>query len=92
MHFFTTCFVSGSVTAQVDGIEECAAGAEVVLKQDGAEVARATTDTFGEFKLDKLVPESGSYQLEISGQGGSLSRSVEVGSESLYLGVLELTA
>ena len=90
MHFFTTCFVSGSVTAQVDGVEECVAEADVVLKKDGAEVARATTDTFGEFKIDKLEPGSGSYQLEISGAGGSLSKTIDVGDTSQYLGVLEL--
>jgi len=92
MHFFTKCFVGGSVTALIDGVDECAAGADVVLKKDGAEVARATTDTFGEFKIDKLVPGSGSYQLEISGQGGSLSQSIELGDDSLYLGVLPLSA
>ena len=90
MHFFTTCFVGASVTMSVDGIEECAAGVEVVLKKDGAEVARATTDTFGEFKLDKLEPGSGAYQLEISGDGGSLTHDFELGDESLYLGVLAL--
>ena len=92
MHFFTTCFVGGSVTAQINGIEECVADAEVVVSKDGAEVGRATTDTFGEFKVDRLEPGSGSYELAISGQGGSLSQSFELGDESVYLGVLELSS
>ena len=54
------------------GVEECAAGVEVVLKQDGREVGRATTDTFGEFKFDKLEPNSGGYQLEATGLSGAL--------------------
>jgi Fe-S-cluster-containing dehydrogenase component len=92
MHLFTKCFVSGSVTAMVDGVEECAEGVEVVLKKDGNEVGRATTDTFGEFKIDSLEPGSGQYAVEVSGSAGSLSRSFDLGGESLYLGVLALAA
>ena len=90
MHFFTKCFVSGSVVVTIDGVEECAEGAEVVIKKDGNEVGRAMTDTFGEFKLDELEPNSGQYELEVSGSGGSLSQALELGGDSLYLGVLSL--
>jgi len=92
MHLFSHCFVGGSVTTLVEGVEECAAGATVVISKDGAEVGRATTDTFGEFKVDKLEPGSGTYQIEISGAGGSLSQSFDLGDDSLYLGVLALAA
>ena len=47
MHFFTKCFVGGSVVAMVDGVEECVEGAEVVVKKDSNEVGRTTTDAFG---------------------------------------------
>lgn len=90
MHFFNRCFVGGSVVASVNGVEECAADAEIVLTKDGSELARATTDTFGEFKIDKLEPNSGSYQLEITGTAGKLSQTFELGAESLYLGELRL--
>ncbi len=89
-HFFTHCFVGGSVVKAVQGVEECAEGVEVVLNQGDSEVGRATTDTFGEFKIDRLEPASGSYQLEISSADGSLAKSFELGEESLYLGTLEL--
>jgi Fe-S-cluster-containing dehydrogenase component len=92
MHFFNKCFVSGSVTAMVGGVEECAEGVEVVLKKDGNEVGRATTDTFGEFKIDSLEPGSGQYAVEVSGSAGSLSKLFDLGGESLYLGVLALAA
>ena len=59
MHFFTKCFVGGSVAGLVDGVDECIEDAEVVLKKDGNEIARATTDSFGEFNLDILDPNSG---------------------------------
>ncbi len=90
MHFFTTCFVGGSVTGLVNGVDECIDGAEVVLKKDGSEVGRATSDVFGEFKIDKLEPSSGAYELEVSGSAGKLAKSFELGADSAYLGVLEL--
>ncbi len=93
LHLMTKCFVSGSVVANVNGIEECAENAEVILKQNGSEVARATTDIFGEFKIDKLGKKSGQYELEvISDSSGSLSMAFDLGDESLYLGAIVLAA
>ncbi|HJP38916.1 MAG: oxidoreductase [Gammaproteobacteria bacterium] len=88
LHLMTQCFVAGSVVVQVNGVEECDQGAEVILKQNGGEVGRAMTDLFGEFKIDGLQPGSGQYELEISGSGGSLSKRFELGDASLYLGAL----
>ena len=77
----------------LDGVEECAEGAEVILKQNGSEIARATTDTFGEFKIDRLEPNSGQYELEVSsGSAASASMKFDLGGESLYLGVMQLAA
>jgi hypothetical protein len=90
MHYFTKCFVGGTVVETRDGVEECAEGAEVVLKKDGNEVGRTTTDLFGEFKFDKLEPGSGSYELAVSGSGGSASGTVEIADESVYAGTLTL--
>ena len=89
-HLMTHCFVGGTVVQRVGGIEECAAGATVVLRQAGREVGRATTDTFGEFKIDRLPPGSGRYDLEVSGAAGRASASFELGGTSPYLGVLTL--
>jgi hypothetical protein len=92
-HLFDSCFVSGSVVETIDGVEECAAGAQVILKHGGDEVGRATTDTFGEFKIDRLAPNSGEYELEIShGPSGSVATSFGLAEQSLYLGVLKLQA
>jgi Fe-S-cluster-containing dehydrogenase component len=90
LHLMTGCFVGGTVAVDVDGVEECAEGAEVILTHDGSEVGRATTDTFGEFKFDKLEKNSGQYEVEVSsGAKGSVSKQFELGEESLYLGVLK---
>lgn len=90
MHFFTKCFVGGTVAGLVDGVDECIAGAVVILKKDGSEIGRAMTDTFGEFKIDKLDPDSGSYEIVVNAEGGSITKSFELGGQSLYLGVLTL--
>ncbi len=92
MHYFTRCFVGGTVVHTVAGAEECAAGVEVVLKQGGNEVGRATTDTFGEFRIDRLVPGSGAYQLHAAGSAGSVECAFELGDASVYVGVLTLSA
>lgn len=92
LHLMTQCFVGGSVVADVGGVEECAAGAAVILKHNGREVGRATTDTFGEFKIDKLEPNSGQYQLEVAGSSGRFSMQFDLGGDSRYLGVMKLAA
>lgn len=91
LHLVTKCFIGGTVVALVDGVEECAAGAQVVLTKDGREVGRATTDTFGEFKIDRLEPGSGSHRLEVSHAAGRASRDVTVGTESAYIGVVPVS-
>ena len=91
LHLMNGCFVGGTVVASVNGVEECAEGAEVILKQNGNEIARATTDTFGEFKIDELRKNSGQYEVEVSsGSNRNASMQFELGDESLYLGVMKL--
>lgn len=90
LHLMTKCFVGGSVVKHVSGVEECAEGAEVILKQNGGEVGRATTDTFGEFKIDRLEPNSRGYQLEVADKAGRYAMQFELGAESRYLGVMKL--
>ena len=91
LYLMNMCFVSGSVVSNVEGIEECAEGAEVILKQNGNEISRATTDIFGEFKIDKLEKKSGAYELEVkTDSSGSVSMKFDLDDESLYLGELAL--
>ncbi len=93
LHLMTTCFVAGSVAADVNGVEECIEDAEAVLMRDGTEVARARTDAFGEFKIDGLQPKSGQYKLKVhSESSGSASMQFELAGESLYLGTIKLSA
>jgi Fe-S-cluster-containing dehydrogenase component len=90
LHLMTGCFVGGTVVADVNGVEECAEGAEVILRKNDNEISRATTDTFGEFKLDELEKNSGQYSLEVSSKtSGSVTMNFDLGDESLYLGVIK---
>ncbi len=91
MHRITRCFVAGSVVTTEDGVEECAAGAEVVLLRNDSEVARTRTDMFGDFRIDGLEKNSSPYRLEVNSESsGRAAVSFELGRESLYLGVMAL--
>ena len=92
LHLITKCFVGGTVVHQVKGVEECAAGVEVVLEKDGREIGRATTDTFGEFVIDKLEPRSGGYHLKAAGPKGRFSTQFDIADQSRYLGVMVLAS
>ena len=92
LHMITKCFVGATVVQHVKGVEECAAGVEVVLEKDGREVGRATTDTFGEFVIDKLEPKSSGYHLKAAGSSGRCSIQFDLAEESRYLGLMTLTA
>lgn len=91
LHVMSMVFVSGTVVADVKGVEECAEGADVVLKRNGNEIGRTKTDTFGEFKIDRLPPGSGAYEVHVSrGAGQGLSRTVDLADTCVYLGVLKI--
>jgi hypothetical protein len=63
---------------------------KVTLVKGGQAVGQAVSDIFGEFKIDKLDPESGEYKLTLDAPGGKrASRDVKLG-QSQYLGVFEL--
>lgn len=87
---FAKCFIGGSAVAVVNGVRECIESAKAVLYCGNKVVAEAFTDCFGDFKFDRLDPNSGSYRVELSHK--SLGRAVaEIQlSESHYLGSMEL--
>jgi len=91
LHRWSKCFIGGSVTAEIDGILECVPDAKVELLKNGGSVGRATTDLFGDFKIDRLESKSGAHEVKITHpQHGSASVQATV-EESVYLGSIRLT-
>jgi Fe-S-cluster-containing dehydrogenase component len=86
---FAKCFIAGSVSAEDKGVVDCVEGARVRLLRNGAEIATALTDNYGDFKFDKLDPESGRYTIEVSAFGRSRTVDATLG-ESISLGEIRL--
>ncbi|WFU51322.1 4Fe-4S dicluster domain-containing protein [Sinorhizobium terangae] len=84
-----TCFIGGSVSAELAGVVDCVQGAEVTLSQGGKRLAKATTNDFGDFALDGLLGDGSTYRVEVSHANGSAWRDCVL-SESIYLGELRL--
>ena len=89
---FTHEFIGGTIIKTVDGVADCVAGARIRLEHGGSVVGEAATDAYGEFKIDGLVPDSGSYGVVIEAEGFEAKRlDIEFG-QSVYLGRIDLAA
>jgi len=66
---YSKCFISGTVSAEANGVVDCVAGANVRLLKGGASITETTSDNFGDFKFDRLDDGSGRYAVEISVPG-----------------------
>jgi len=65
LYRYDRCFIGGTVARMREGVEECADGVSVVLRQGRDLLAEAVTDEFGDFRFDNLVRDSGDYLVEI---------------------------
>ncbi len=87
---YSTAFIGGSVSMEKNGIVDCVEGATVILSKDGATVAEATTDVYGDFKFDRLEENSGVYSVKIAAEGFA-EKNVDVTlAESVYLDEIRL--
>ncbi|MNG16021.1 Pyrogallol hydroxytransferase small subunit [compost metagenome] len=86
-----TCFIGGSLSASVDGVVDCVAGADVTLLQNGKPIAVTHSDAFGDFRFGGLAKKSGGYRVEIRHGLGEAQRDCEL-DESLYLGEIRLVS
>jgi hypothetical protein len=84
---YTACFIPGGVATRRDGVEACVADLPVNLVREGRVLDHATTDSFGDFKFDRLAADSGTYRIEIDVGGeetaqveATLGRSLSVGT------------
>jgi len=86
---FSTCFISGSVSAQADGVVDCVEDATVRLLKDDAVIAEGVTDNYGDFKFDRLEENSGEHIVEILSKRGKKTVTVQLGA-SVNLGEIRL--
>ncbi len=69
LHCYTKLFAGGTVLGEKGGVIDCLAGARVELLKDGRTAAALDTDTFGDFKFDRLDPESGVHEIRVTHAG-----------------------
>jgi Fe-S-cluster-containing dehydrogenase component len=83
------CFIGGSVSADISGVVDCVAGAEVALYRDGKQMAATRSDSFGDFQFGGLTEGSGAYRVDIRHVLGQAQRDCTL-DESLFLGEIRL--
>jgi Fe-S-cluster-containing dehydrogenase component len=86
---YSKCFIGGTISASsVDGVD-CVEGAQVRLRKGEQVVAETTSDTYGDFRFDRLDEDSGAYLVEIC--KGGLRTTVETRlGVSINLGEIRL--
>ncbi|MDR2400682.1 MAG: hypothetical protein LBD73_03410, partial [Deferribacteraceae bacterium] len=77
LHKFNKEFIAGSVTKTVKGVTDVAEGVKLNLIKDGSVIATQETDFFGDFKFDKLPPNSGTYVVKVL-SGSKAEREVDL--------------
>ncbi len=92
LYRFTQCFIGGSLIASKDGVSDCVAGARITVRKNGEVSAETVSDEYGEFKCDRLLPDSGEYTVEIAAQGCTAQTLTVALADSVYLGTIELTS
>jgi Fe-S-cluster-containing dehydrogenase component len=88
LYRYTHAFVGGTVAKDVDGIVDCVAGAKVKLSKDGRTVGEATSDAYGDFKIDRVPVDSGNYRLEVTSAAGVRKTLDVTVAESVYVGTV----
>ena len=89
LYRFNKCFIGGSVALTKNKKDDCVSGAEVKLYKDDKIIAEVITDDFGDFKIDKLDPNSGKYKIDIKFKINKKSLEVDL-KESVFLGNIYL--
>jgi len=84
-----TCFIGGSVSAQMGELVECVTNAVVALYVGNQKVGETVSDGFGDFRFGGLAKGSGLYRVEIRHDLGNAWRNCEL-DESVYLGEIRL--
>ena len=89
LYKYDTCFIAGALAYRDSGIERAATDACVKLLKSGSVVAEVNVDFFGEFKIDRVPKNSGTYELVCSMDGyKTIMREVTVEEDCPCLDVI----
>ena len=84
-------FVAGSVVDMADSKVECVEGAHVELLRDGQLLGNATSDAFGDFRVDGLAAHAGACELRVAhATQGHARVAVTLAGASMVIGDLRL--
>ena len=92
LHVMTKCFAGGTVVRHVKGVEECAAGVEVVLEQDGRRSDARRRILSVSSRSTGSSRTAAAIGLKQPAQSERFSIEFDLGDESRYLGVMTLAA
>ena len=84
IHRLNTLFIGGKVLAPVGGADSCLESCSVTLSQNGTALQNITTDAYGEYKFDRLLP--GEYTVSFQKEGFSPGSVTVRAEESIYAG------
>jgi Fe-S-cluster-containing dehydrogenase component len=90
LYRYMRCFVGGSIATEVDGVSECVEEAIVALFRGSTKINETISDAFGDFKLDDLERNSGSYKLEFTYPGKKIKTLEITLKNSLTIGTIWL--
>lgn len=86
LYRYDRLFIGGCVLGEKSGVLDCVAQAQVELLRNGTVRYCATTDFFGEFKIDALEVNGGSLELRISHKDFEVtSVAANLATESIVL-------
>lgn len=79
LYKYTKEFIAGSVCCNTDkGLIDVVEGVKVDLYKNGALLQTQTTDFFGDFKFDKLLPNSRKYTVKVYAGGRTIEKEVDL--------------
>ena len=89
LYKYSTCFIAGALAYCEDGIKRAAADADVELYINGEFLKEIKTDVFGDFKIDRIPKNTGTFELRCNLRGYKpIVCEVKVEAESVCLDVM----
>lgn len=83
LYKYNKCFIAGALSYQDGDIEKAAVDAKIKLSMNGVLLKEVYADFLGEYKIDRLPKNSGTYTLEFTMDGyETMTTEVTLGEES----------